>query len=312
MNQTNTMSILLTTNEAYAQHAAVCIKSVIINNPNTQLYFIVASLKLQQATKMKLSQLTECSPLIDIDIVDFDHNKLEILPQIGNYTKDIYLRLWVDELFEKTSPDKVLYLDADTIVVDSLNELWNMPLGDNLIAAVDIPNSTSHERCHLPKEKGYFNSGVLLFNVKLWRKENCLAQISAFLEENKAIALNPDQDALNGLYHDRRITLPSIYNAITPFFKQKNQLNLEKTKLADIQKNVVIIHFNGAARPWFLSCAHPYQQRYFDYLKQTPWHDFECTDKGFFTLFKKYLRRLIGIENFVKIKNLKGMDTDGK
>ncbi|MGO4893897.1 glycosyltransferase family 8 protein [Flavobacterium sp. W21_SRS_FM6] len=297
--------ILLTTNEAFAQHCAVCISSLIANNSDTFFSIVIASLELSNDTKEKLSSMTEpnrCS----INLVEFDKNKLDALPQIGYYSKDIYLRLWVDEFFADSTPDKVLYLDADTITVDSLDELWQLDMQDNLLAAVDIPDSTSHNRCHLPLDIGYFNSGVLLFNVPLWKKERCLEQIITFLNDNKAIALNPDQDALNGLFYNRRITLDYTYNAISPFFRKAGFPSLTREALSTIRKNVKIVHFNGKARPWLFSCNHPYQQKYLQYLATTPWKASPLEEKSFVMAIKKKLRIFLNKETFVQIKKLKG------
>lgn len=294
------INILLTTNESFAQHCAVCIKSIQLNNPATNINIVIASLDLTSQSQELLMSMAN-SNSIQIKIVHFDNKKLAALPQIGKYSKDIYLRLWVDELFEEFSPEKVLYLDADTIVVGSLQDLWAIELGDNLIAAVDIPDSTSHVRCHLPLEKGYFNSGVLLFNVPAWRNEKCLEKIIDFLHENKEIALNPDQDALNGLFHDRRITLDYIYNAISPFFRQSGFPSIAKEHLDRIRLEVKIVHFNGKARPWIYGCNHPYRNKYLSYLSQTPWKNNKVTGRSLIKVIKRAISQLLSMDTFVKL-----------
>jgi len=297
----DSLDILLTTNENFAQHCAVCIKSLQLNHPNIKINVKIASLELTVTAKQNLYSMSDDNANINIDIVDFDKTKLDALPQIGNYTKDIYLRLWVDEFFQESNIDRVLYLDADTIVVDSLITLWELPLNDNILAAVDIPESTSHNRCHLPKEFNYFNSGVILFNIKLWKQENCLQQIITFLHENKEIALNPDQDALNGLFHDRRITLDYTYNAISPFFRKKGFKSISIEDLSTIQKNVKIVHFNGRARPWIYGCNHPYKNQYLRYLRLTPWKKQKLLNKSFKSFIKRHISLLFKLDTFVKI-----------
>lgn len=298
--------ILLTTNEAFAQHCGVCIQSVIENNINTVIHVVVASLNLSEQSKSKLRKMAELNQNLSITIVDFDEKKLDQVPQIGVYSKDIYLRLWVDEFFSELQPDKVLYLDADTIVVDDLNELWSLDLADNVIAAVNIPNAATHQRLGLPSDIKYFNSGVLLFNMPLWIENNCRQQLFDWLEENKETAKNPDQDALNACFYQQRITLDYTYNAISPFFRVKNELGLTAQELEKIRAHVKIVHFNGNARPWIYGCNHPYQKSYFKYLAKTPWANFVPPDKSLWVAFKKYMRKYIGLENFVAIQNLKG------
>ena len=58
--------------------------------------------------------------------------------------------------------DAVLSLDVDTIVVQDVSDLWDIPLGDNYLAA-----------CREPMKSGsylYVNMGVVLFNLKLLRE----------------------------------------------------------------------------------------------------------------------------------------------
>ncbi|MBF9002143.1 MULTISPECIES: glycosyltransferase family 8 protein [Vibrio] len=298
--------ILLTTDENFAQHCGVCIVSIIKNNPHTHFCITVAGMGLSEGSKNKLQQCVALSDHSELNIVEFPGEKLEPFPQIGGYRKNIYLRLWVDEFVDE-SVDFVLYLDADTLVVDSIEDLFQFNQHDFIIGAVDIPFADSHKRCHLPLEFGYFNSGVLLFNVQRWRTEHCREQLLRFLIENKDIALNPDQDALNGVFYRQRLNLDYTYNVITPFFRRYDYQKLGSDELTRVRNEAKIIHFNGRARPWLYSCNHPYQHKYFDYLSLTPWHTFKPQDKSLYTLMKKRLRVLLGKESFIHISDVKGM-----
>lgn len=300
------MKILIATNEAYAQHAAVCLLSLRKNNQDAELNVKLASLDLSSHSMNKLYSLAKAQSII-LEIVDFKAAVLDDWPQIGVYSKEIYIRLWVDEFFANEDVEKVLYLDADTIVVDELSELWEIDLKDKMLAAVDIPGSTSHYRCHLPKEYSYFNSGVLLINIKKWRDESARDSVLTFLTENKEIALNPDQDALNGLFYKQRVSLDYTYNAISPFFRKATLLNyLTRGQLKDIIDNVKIVHFNGRSRPWHYDCNHPYQKKYLEYLSQTPWAKCAPEATSSWQAIKKKLRVLLGLESFVQLSRLNG------
>ncbi|MCA2018012.1 glycosyltransferase family 8 protein [Vibrio tritonius] len=298
--------ILLTTDENFAQHCGVCIVSLLKNNPQTEFEITVAVMGLSQQAREKLEQCVLNFPNGTLKLVDFDEKKLEPFPQIGAYRKNIYLRLWVDE-FVAEDVERVLYLDVDTLVVDTIDELFNRDFDDFVIGAVDIPFADCHHRCHLPLEYGYFNSGVLLFNIPRWRKEHCRDDILNFLIENKEIATNPDQDALNGVLYQNRMTLDSTYNVITPYFRRSEYQQLGHDELVRIRHEAKIVHFNGLARPWFYSCNHPYQRKYFEYLALTPWRDFTPQDKSLYTLLKKHLRILLGKESFVQLSDVKGI-----
>ena len=55
--------------------------------------------------------------------------------------------------------DKILSLDVDTIVVDDISDLWDLPIDDYYLAAAEEPKATA-ERGYM-----YFNIGVALYNL---------------------------------------------------------------------------------------------------------------------------------------------------
>ena len=52
------------------------------------------------------------------------------------YTKLTFVRCYLSKILKE---DKILYLDADAIVIDNIDELWNIDLKDNVLAAVHEP-----------------------------------------------------------------------------------------------------------------------------------------------------------------------------
>lgn len=98
--------------------------------------------------------------------------------------------------------DTVLSLDVDTIVEQDISELFDLELGGNYFAAVREPG--------LSKEKPYFNTGVCLLNLKLWRETGKDDEMIRAL--NKKRYQYVSQDCMNELC-DRVLELPSDYNA---------------------------------------------------------------------------------------------------
>ena len=298
----NTINILLTTDERYAQHCAVCIRSIIDNNADVKLNILVAGISLFKETIDKLESFNS-KYIYYVKVIEFDKQKLNEFPEIGGYSRDVYVRLWVEEFFPDA--DKVIYLDVDTIVVDSLMPLWKINMGESILAAVDIPDATSHDRCHLPLQYGYFNSGVMLFNIVKWRDQQCRAIILDFLLKNSNIAFCPDQDALNGCFYKDRLVLDYQWNLISPFFRKPGFPSVNGSKLKEIQKNAKIIHFNGGGgRPWLYTSLHPYKVKYLYYLSKTPFSTFVPSDKTFTDIVKKYIRQMFYLDDFITINEL--------
>ena len=59
--------------------------------------------------------------------------------------------------------DRVVYLDIDTIVLDDINPLWDLPLGDCYFAGVLEPKKTATLR------RQYINAGVAVLNLERLR-----------------------------------------------------------------------------------------------------------------------------------------------
>ncbi|WP_417801196.1 glycosyltransferase family 8 protein [Tenacibaculum sp.] len=298
-------NILLTSNDSFSQHCGVCIISLLKNNIKSNFHIVVAGVSLSNESKNNLFKCIEGFNNVQLEIIDFSSERLQPFPLINQYNKDIYLRFWVDEFFGKQEK-RVLYIDSDTIVVGDISELFELTYDDFVIGAVDIPFSDSHNRCHLPTEYNYFNSGVLLFNLDAWREGQYRDVLLQFLIDNEEIALNPDQDALNGVLHKQRYSLDYTFNVITPFFRRNSFAKLGDKELKRVRNNAKIVHFNGRARPWYYTCNHPYQKMYFKYLKQSPWKNFRPSDKSFFNLIKKWLRLILRKESFIVMKSLNG------
>ena len=108
---------------------------------------------------------------------------LPLMPE-AHYTIDTYTRLWLGEFFPQTV-DRVLYLDADIVVVGSIAPLWNVDLGGALMGAVDIPGSDRGvTRLGMRAEDGYFNAGVLVIDLKQWRATRAEETVLDYIRAN--------------------------------------------------------------------------------------------------------------------------------
>ncbi len=88
------------------------------------------------------------------------------------------LRVCLTKIFPKL--DQILWLDVDTIVVDNINELWELDLGENFFAMV-MENCNPYRPCG-PK---YYNAGVCMFNLKQIREEKADDQMIWMLNETR-------------------------------------------------------------------------------------------------------------------------------
>lgn len=108
--------------------------------------------------------------------------------------------------------ERVLYLDVDMVIRKSLQELYQMPMGDKLfVVCEDIFGKINgfHEankrRLGIAENGNYFNAGMMLVNVKELRRTGEVQKILQHVYEDYERYEYNDQDVLNELYQDRLI-----------------------------------------------------------------------------------------------------------
>lgn len=191
-----------------------------------------------------------------------------------------YYRLFLSELL----PDdinRVLYLDGDIIVTDSLNDLWTTDMHDKAIAAVpdSYNNKIEHyNRLHYPQPFGYFNAGVLLINLDYWRANNVADVFCQYASARPDSLYCHDQDILNYIFRDSKIVLPLRYNMLNEYWFQTRYSVVSwefDSQMQYGQQHPAIIHYTGLPKPWFSNCRHPMKREFERYRAMTPWQGYK-------------------------------------
>jgi lipopolysaccharide biosynthesis glycosyltransferase len=173
--------------------------------------------------------------------------------------------------------DRVVYLDSDLLITSSLRSLYDVDLGDALLAAVTQPTLPDvlprlRETLGLPDAASYFNSGVMTLDLRRLRESRCVDEVLAFIDEGRGPMPWADQDPLNAVLHRRRLRLHPRWNVMTPLFElPAAMLPFSADEIRQAVADPAVIHFIGPYKPWHYRCRHPYRRRYFEYLDRTPW-----------------------------------------
>ena len=275
------MHILCSTDSNYIMPTGVMIKSVSVNNSNTDIVFhIMVDDNVKEMHREQLRNVLAENKHHTIVFHVVDDNMFDSFPNIGitkeHITKATYYRLIVTEILEKKI-DKVLYLDGDIIVNDSLTKLWDFNINNHAIGAVvDMSESKQdYKRLGYSPDCGYFNAGVLLINLNYWRNHNVIDVFNDTIKKKSDKLEQHDQDVLNIAFANIKVELPLKYNFQNGFLYKKEYLGIDsdkyKDELKDAKKNFVIIHYVSRVKPWHKECNHPLKNIWFEYLKQTMW-----------------------------------------
>lgn len=141
--------------------------------------------------------------------------------------------------------NKIIQLDVDTIVCDSLQPIWDMDMGNKYICACD--EKIGHYK--IPGHEKYYNIGVAVLNLKQIRADK--------FDDVLINALNTwhfqyvEQDAWNVLAYDKFIEMPTRYNECFA------------TGASD---DPAVVHYAGYRTWWYQNGPrHEYYDRYKQY-----------------------------------------------
>lgn len=195
-----------------------------------------------------------------------------------------YARLFLASIVPD-SVDKVIYIDCDTIVCDSLLPMWNVNLENALVAGVqDTVDSYFNKIIDLGQGIRYVNAGILLINLSLWRKENIQNSFLEYIDEMNGTVPHHDQGVINHVSAERRVILPLRFNVTSNIFtfsektiRRMHGISGEyytQSEIEEARKNPAILHFTTGllGRPWEENCRHPHKDKYEKALEISPWH----------------------------------------
>lgn len=255
------INLLVTLDQGYIPQLIVLLTSIRINHPDGcfDLYLLHQSLNEEQ-----LAPAAACCQKAGILFhpIRVDETLFENAPTNSRYPKEMYYRLLAPFLLP-SHLEKVLYLDPDILVINPLYALWETDLSDYLFAAAAHTGKTelsnNVNRIRLKTDHDYYNSGVLLMNLKKGRDMIRREEIFAFVAEHGSELFLPDQDVLNALYGSEVLALDdAIWN-----YDARNYRNylLRSGGVRDmkwVMQQTSILHFCGRAKPW----KHGYKYRF--------------------------------------------------
>lgn len=247
------MHILVTVNANYLYPLSVMLKSLFLNNPEDTftIHVMHSGIEAELLHELGLFITRHGSMLNDIYI---DGEQFKEAPVLLHYTKEMYYRLLAFK-YLPSALNLVLYLDPDILVLNPVKPLYEIDMEHYLFAACYHDKFTVREINKLrllPYEiNAYYNSGVLLMNLELQRKNIDENAIYRFVEKYRNRLIMPDQDVLNALYSKHIKSLDeTIYNYDARFY---NQYKLRSGGLCDmdyILHHTVFLHFCGKKKPW--------------------------------------------------------------
>ena len=283
------MDIFYAFNDAYAALAGISIYSLLENNKDCDsIRFYIVDSGISKVNRDKIQHLIveKGREIKFFEMPSFNKIIGENI-DTGRWNINVYSKLFVGSIL----PDdvhKVISIDCDTIIVRSLDELWNTDISSAIVAGVNEAMSKYYRRYLGKKDNDYYlNSGLLMFNLDAIREECFENVVRKSIKMYGGSLPYLDQDLVNAIVPQNRIViLPQKFNVITPVFCCTYK-DLIKTRRAssfyteaefnEAKKKPHIIHFTtffmNDLRPWFEGSQHPKLKEFLKYKNRSPWKD---------------------------------------
>ena len=283
-------SIVYSCNNDYVPFTYISIVSLIQHSSimnNYNIYILYSDISKENQKYLRELQQQN----IRIFLIDVSKIKKQYGPDFAtnfHFSIETYYRFFLPQLFPNL--DKIIYIDADTIVLKDVSKLFTIDIANNYIGVTRdceiIRSSNLYGEKYsdyftkilgLKNIKNYFQAGVMIVNLKKWREDKIQQKLLERLKEVKKPQF-VDQDILNSVCQENVMFIEQNWNYtwhIPIIDKQYYQhigipynRNYEKAKIQPY-----IIHFTGQNfkplnYPWL-----PESKLFWQYARQTPFYE---------------------------------------
>jgi lipopolysaccharide biosynthesis glycosyltransferase len=273
------LNVVFTIDDKFVQHFSVTLVSLLENNKDITFKLYVIHDIVDPTLLNTTLAFVERKYGVGVNLITISSSVFSRFRTNLHYSKAVYFRLMLTELIP-LSVEKLLFLDADTVITGSLHEMADYQFRNLMVLGVSDHGFEGHiERLNkmgFPVTR-YFNAGVLLINLKGWRQKDAAHDLMQLADQYMDKLAWWDQDLLNMYFFDSWDYMDSKYNSIG-----------EVLPHVDIP---TVIHYSGPFKPWLYLHNPPYKKLYWDYLKLTPFSNADYPDLTLKNiLVKKYYK----------------------
>lgn len=258
------IGIVYISDEKYAMPTCISMVSLKKNlkpESTAKVYVICDNVRIESQEKF----LSLNDERFSVNIIEVDNPSYRELSEscesfeINHVTASALFKLNLCEILKED--DKILYLDGDTLIQGGVEELYNIELDEMYVAAVDDQldkridgKSQMAAQADICAEH-YFNSGVMLLNLKRMREDGISGKLMDYRRNGKNYFM--DQDAFNAIMGTNRYVLPFQYNFFSVCIEYYDVYEIseqffdgQQGSIEECIKSAEIVHFAGAYKPW--------------------------------------------------------------
>ena len=267
MDNKQVIPIFFAVDDGYIPFLAVSIQSLADHASDENQYVIkVLYTNISEENQKNISKYEREN--ISIEFVDLNYYIEKIKDKLYTrdyYSKTTYFRLFIPNLYPQYN--KVLYLDSDITILSDVADLYNIDIGDNLIAAapddviqtIEVFQDYAEKVVGVADYRNYFNAGIIVMNLDELRKFDFQEKFLYLLSTVK-FSVAQDQDYLNRLCKGRVKLFSNTWNRMP--------IGGDVVDRDDLH----LIHYNLAFKPWHFENI-LYKEYFWKYAKKTEYFD---------------------------------------
>lgn len=265
--ESNYVTIVLMSSNYYAPIVATFILSLLeYSNENINYDIIILEKEISCSNKKKLEQIVEKYENVSLRFYnpcyEVGDERFYIAHEV--YAEEAYYRMITPWIL--CDYDKAIVLDSDIVLQSDISELYHIDIEEYLAAGVrdvvfqgilngSVPGTYEYVKNEMGMREpyDYVNTGVMVLNLKEWRKQYTLDEIIKIATSKKFRI--QEQDILNVILEGKILFLDyrwNYYVGISDFLKQSLDMApyKAKQKYNEAGKNPYLIHYAGVPKPW--------------------------------------------------------------
>jgi lipopolysaccharide biosynthesis glycosyltransferase len=273
----DTISVVFGCDRDYAMQLTVALRSLSQHVGEAPCTVYVLESGFDTSLRHRVEQ--SCGPAVVPQWISVPNDAVADLRQSGQFPKATLFRLLAPQLLPSHLA-RIVYLDADILVREPLDELWSADVESSPVAAVRdafLPLAgyeATWRDLGVDPRAPFFNAGVLVIGRAAWSEMQVSERALTLLRE-RALAYD-DQSALNAVIGPQWSLLSPRWNLQSHHLAgdTARPWSFEETSALDEAiARPAIVHFTKAefSRPWQAGSSHPYRDEWLEVLDQTPW-----------------------------------------
>ena len=285
----NSINIVYSTTDYYVAYMYVSIISMLQYKKDDDFYHIIVfTANISEHNKKLLEELENYKPNVNVTVY-YMGALIDGYEFKGNYHLPVetFFRLYIPIVLKTFG--NAIYIDCDTIIKRNIVDIYQYCNLDYTINAVkdieyieqdytrdDIYINT-REVLKLKSAEQYFQGGVIVFNISLFRKKYSAKNLLDYAVKNDFLYL--EQDAMNAFLKDDVNYIDMGWNCITDFSGEKtnNYRNYVPAYLykeyIKAKKDPYIIHYAGTyEKPWNNPDIN-YANDFWEIARKTPFYE---------------------------------------